>query len=148
MSFKTTLPLGHERFLLLDTAISSLQSTVLTLKYLPDGALLQYFQKIKWYIRKRKVSHKRTQLYMLVKSWAWAEKALCSVAYLPKTHSVFHRLPDSLPPAGQNSPVCWRLSSWMLSAKSILLGNFGCEPAAERSIIYGMKEFHSVTVQK
>lgn len=52
------------------------------------------------------------------------------------------------PSAGQNSPAYWRLSSWMLSGRSRLLGNLGCELVAERSRIYEMKEFHSVTVQK
>lgn len=65
-------------------------------------------------------------------------------------YSFLHRLPkpDSLPSAGQNSPAYWRLSSWMLSGRSRLLDNLGCELVAERSRIYEMKEFHSVTVQK
>ena len=100
------------------------------------------------YKKKKRESQKDPTLYLIFKSWGWAKKAVCSVAYLPKTLSVLHRLPDCLPSAGQNSPVCWRLSSWMLSGKSILLGNFGCELVAERFIVYGMKEFHSVTVQK
>lgn len=61
---------------------------------------------------------------------------------------ILHRLLDSLPSASQNSQMDWRLSSWILSGRSRLLGNLGCEPVAERSIIYEMKEFHFVTVQK
>lgn len=69
---------------------------------------------------------------------------------LPKTpdREILHTLLDSLPPAGQNSQVYQRLSSWILSGRSRLLGNLGCEPVAERSRIYEMKEFYPVTVQK
>lgn len=75
---------------------------------------------------------------------------LCAQGHIPQNPltEVLHRLPDSLPSAGQNSAAYWRLSSWMLSGRSRLLGNLGCELVAERSRIYDMKEFHSVTVQK
>lgn len=75
---------------------------------------------------------------------------LCLVAYslkFPKSE-LLHRLLDSLPSAGQSSWVYWRVNSWIISDRSKLLGNLGFKTIAERSRIYEVKEFYSVTVHK
>lgn len=82
-------------------------------------------------------------------SWGSSELVLCSVAYSLKSPGW------DTPWAPRQAAFSWpellgycRVNSWILSHRTKLLGKLGCKTTAERSRIYEVNEFHSVTVHK